>query len=188
MFRTIFFEPVGWAVHNPLAGPIIFCPSWLLDNTAKVEFTSKLIQHSGRLAGIHDSYRLIARCQEPLYSFEIANSLTMSLPLQQNLPHVALDWDAIIAALGPKGRLHFVGAVLEPIPVQAFALIVGQKSISGSPTGSPGNIARMLAFCARHGIEPQVEQFPMSRVNDALAHLHAGKARYRIVLKADFDA
>jgi alcohol/geraniol dehydrogenase (NADP+) len=77
--------------------------------------------------------------------------------------------------------------VLEPIPVQAFALIMGQKSVSGSPTGSPGSIAKMLTFCARHGIEPQVEHFPMSRVNDALAHLRAGKARYRIVLKADFN-
>jgi uncharacterized zinc-type alcohol dehydrogenase-like protein len=31
-----------------------------------------------------------------------------------------------------------------------------------------------------------VEHFPMSKVNDALARLEAGKARYRIVLDADF--
>jgi uncharacterized zinc-type alcohol dehydrogenase-like protein len=48
-------------------------------------------------------------------------------------------------------------------------------------------MATMLEFCARHGIEPQVEHFPMSRVNDALDHLRAGKARYRIVLDADWD-
>ena len=68
------------------------------------------------------------------------------------------------------------------IPVQAFDIIGGQRSISGSPTGAPVDIARMLEFAARHGIAPQVEHFPMSRVNDALAHLEAGKARYRIVL------
>ena len=44
----------------------------------------------------------------------------------------------------------------------------------------------MLEFCARHDIAPVIERFPMSRVNDALAHLEAGKARYRIVLEADF--
>ena len=44
----------------------------------------------------------------------------------------------------------------------------------------------MLEFAARHNVSPQVEHFPMSRVNDALAHLAAGKARYRIVLDADF--
>jgi uncharacterized zinc-type alcohol dehydrogenase-like protein len=99
--------------------------------------------------------------------------------------NVALPWDAIIGSLAPRGRLHIVGAVLEPIPVAAFALIGGQKSISGSPLGSPFNTARMLEFSARHGIAPMIEVFPMSKVNDALDHLRAGKARYRLVLQND---
>ncbi len=40
-------------------------------------------------------------------------------------------------------------------------------------------------FSARHRIEPVVEYFPMSRVNEAIAHLEAGKARYRVVLEND---
>jgi uncharacterized zinc-type alcohol dehydrogenase-like protein len=100
--------------------------------------------------------------------------------------NVPLDWEAILSTLAPRGRLHLVGAVLEPILLSAFALIAGQKAVSGSAIGSPANMARMLAFCARHDITPQVEQFPMSRVNEALDHLRAGKARYRVVLKADF--
>ena len=43
----------------------------------------------------------------------------------------------------------------------------------------------MLEFCARHNIAPVTEEFPMSKVNDALEHLRAGKPRYRIVLKND---
>jgi len=97
--------------------------------------------------------------------------------------NVPLDWPAIIDTLAPKGRLHLVGAVLPPIPVSAFALIGGQKSISGSPVGSPTVVATMLDFCARHDIAPVTETFPMSRVNDALEHLQAGKARYRVVLE-----
>ena len=100
--------------------------------------------------------------------------------------NVTLDWNALLAALAPRGRLHVVGAVLEPIPVPAFALIGGAKSLSGSPLGSPAVAAQMLDFCARHSILPQVEMFPMSRINDALAHLRAGKARYRVVLENDF--
>lgn len=100
--------------------------------------------------------------------------------------NATLDWDAIIASLAPKGRLHVVGAVLEPIPVQAFSLIMGQKAVSGSPTGSPTVIAKMLEFCARHGIEPMVEEFAMSEVNQAMDRLRAGNAHYRIVLKNDF--
>ena len=93
-----------------------------------------------------------------------------------------LEWDSYLAALGPRGRLHVVGAVLSPIPVPAFGIIPGQKSVSGSPLGSPATTATMLEFCARHGIEAVTEHFPMSEVNEAIEHLRSGKARYRIVL------
>lgn len=99
--------------------------------------------------------------------------------------NVAMNWQAYVDALGPRGRLHFVGAVLEPIPVGAFPLIMAQRSISGSPLGSPATTSRMLDFCARHSIAPVVETFPMSKANDALAHLRAGKARLRVVLRND---
>jgi alcohol/geraniol dehydrogenase (NADP+) len=49
-------------------------------------------------------------------------------------------------------------------------------------------IADMLEFAARHGIAPEIERFPMKRVNEAFARLRAGKAHYRIVLDADFAA
>jgi uncharacterized zinc-type alcohol dehydrogenase-like protein len=100
--------------------------------------------------------------------------------------NVPLDWSAIINTLAPNGRLHLVGAVLEPIPVPAFALIMQQRCVSGSPTGSPVAIGTMLDFAARHGVAPQVERFPMGRIHDAFARLESGKARYRIVLDADF--
>jgi alcohol/geraniol dehydrogenase (NADP+) len=100
--------------------------------------------------------------------------------------NVKLDWDAMIGTLAPNGRLHVVGAVTEPIPVAAFSLIVQQRSVSGSPTGSPEGIESMLDFAARHKIAPQTEHFPMSKINEAFARLESGKARYRIVLDADF--
>lgn len=96
--------------------------------------------------------------------------------------NVNLDWNLYIGCLRPKGRLHFVGATLEPLDLQVFGLIGGQKSVSGTPVGSPATIAQMLAFCARHGIAPKIETFPMEKVNEALDHLKSGKARYRIVL------
>jgi uncharacterized zinc-type alcohol dehydrogenase-like protein len=96
--------------------------------------------------------------------------------------NVDLEWDSYLAALGPRGRLHTVGAVPSPIPVPAFGIIPGQKSVSGSPLGSPATIATMLDFCARHGIEAVTEHFPMSEVNEAMEHLRSGKARYRIVV------
>ena len=84
------------------------------------------------------------------------------------------------------GRLHVVGFVLEPIPLAVIPLIVGQRSFSGSPIGPPVGIGTMLELAARHDITPQTEHFPMRRINEAFERLEAGKARYRIVLDADF--
>jgi uncharacterized zinc-type alcohol dehydrogenase-like protein len=100
--------------------------------------------------------------------------------------NVPLDWDSLIQSLAPNGRLHFVGFVLEPIPVSVVSLIMAQRSLSGSPIGSPAGIATMLDFAARHNITPQTEHYPMSKINEAFETLEAGKARYRIVLDADF--
>lgn len=100
--------------------------------------------------------------------------------------NATLDWSSLIASLAPKGVLHVVGAVPEPIPVAAFDLLLGQRAIAGSPTGSRGAINAMLDFAARHRIAPITEHFPMSRVNEAMARLASGRARYRIVLDADF--
>ncbi|MHC5537456.1 alcohol dehydrogenase, partial [Singulisphaera rosea] len=91
-----------------------------------------------------------------------------------------------VATLSPNGRLHVVGLVLEPIPIQIVPFIMGQLSLSGSPTGSPVGTGTMLDFAARNNITPQTEHFPMSRINEAFDRLAAGKARYRIVLDADF--
>ena len=108
-----------------------------------------------------------------------ANSLDFIL----STVNVPLDWEAYIAALRPGGRLHLVGAVTQPLTVPLFPLLLGQKSISSSPTGSPAAIAIMLDFAARHHIQPTIETFKFSEINDALEKLRHGKPRYRIVLQ-----
>ena len=61
-----------------------------------------------------------------------------------------------------------------------------RRAVGGRvPSGAPATVATMLDFCARHQIAPVTEEFPMSRANEALAHLAAGKARYRVVLRND---
>jgi len=97
--------------------------------------------------------------------------------------NVSLDWERYLRTLKPKGRLHFVGATLEPLNIGVFSMLGGQKQISASPVGSPATIATMLAFCDLHNIKPMVEVFPFSKINDAIRHLEAGKARYRVVLE-----
>src|SRR2546430_3753102 len=58
----------------------------------------------------------------------ILGKLAGSIDLLISTVNVKLDWDAMIGLLTPNGRLHVVGAVLEPIPVAAFSLIMQQRS------------------------------------------------------------
>lgn len=97
--------------------------------------------------------------------------------------NVKLDWNAYVETLRPKGRLHFLGATLEPLDIAVFPLIMGQRSISGSPVGSPANIAKMLEFAAQHDIRPVAESFRFDQVNEAIERLRNGQARYRVVLR-----
>ncbi len=99
--------------------------------------------------------------------------------------NVSLDWPRLLQTLAPKGRLHFVGAVPEPVPVHVPSIMAGQNQVSSSPLGSPAVTAKMLEFCVRHDIAPLTEHFKMSDINAAIEHLEAGKARYRIVLEND---
>lgn len=96
--------------------------------------------------------------------------------------NVKLDWNAYVSTLQPKGHLHIVGATLDPLDIGVFPLIMGQRSISGSPVGSPASITKMLDFATRHNIKPIVEHFSFGQINEALDRLKSGKARYRIVL------
>jgi len=116
--------------------------------------------------------------RDPQALQKVANSFDFIL----STVNADLDWGMYIQALRPKGRLHFVGVVPSAISAFAFPLIAGQKSLSGSPLGSPATIGKMLEFAARHGIAPVTEPFAFEQVNEAMAHLSAGKARYRLVL------
>jgi uncharacterized zinc-type alcohol dehydrogenase-like protein len=96
--------------------------------------------------------------------------------------NVKLDWNAYLETLKPTGRLHIVGATLEPLDIGAFSLIMGQRSVSGSPVGSPLSIAKMLEFAARHNINPIIENYHFDQANEAFERLESGNTRYRIVL------
>ncbi|WP_437203856.1 NADPH-dependent aldehyde reductase Ahr [Planctomicrobium sp. SH664] len=153
-----------------------FANAWGCEVTALTSSESKADE--ARSFGAH---RVISS-RDPQAMAQAAGTLDLLLVTV----NVTLNWDLMLGMLRPQGRMHVVGAVLEPLAISTFGLIFGQKQVSGSPTGSPNMISTMLEFAARHQIAPQVEYFPMSRINDAFAHLKAGKARYRIVLNADF--
>jgi uncharacterized zinc-type alcohol dehydrogenase-like protein len=92
------------------------------------------------------------------------------------------DWQALVNSLRPKGTLCIVGVPPSPVSIQAFPLISGQRSISGSPSGSPRDLHEMLDVAARHEVKAITERFPMAKANEAIAKVKKNKVRYRAVL------
>ena len=179
-FPTFAVKPTGRVGIVGIGGlghmALQFAAAWGCEVTAFTSSDSK--SEEARKFGAH---RVVSSRDS-----DAIRGMAGSLDLLLVTVNVPLDWHALLGTVAPKGRMHIVGAVPQPIPVAAVDLIGAQRSISGSPTGAPVTIATMLDFAVRHKIAPQVEHFPMSKVNDALARLEAGKARYRIVLDADF--
>jgi uncharacterized zinc-type alcohol dehydrogenase-like protein len=95
------------------------------------------------------------------------------------------DLTALIALLRPKGTLCLVGIPSAHFTFPARELIDYQKSIAGSPIGSPATIAEMLRVVVETGVRPRVEGFGMTQINAALQRLDAGQLRYRAVLNQD---
>lgn len=92
------------------------------------------------------------------------------------------DWQALVNSLRPKGTLCLVGVPPGPMSIQGFPLISGQRSVAGSPIGSPRDLYEMLDVAARHGVKAITERFAMAKANDAVAKVKKGKVRYRAVL------
>jgi uncharacterized zinc-type alcohol dehydrogenase-like protein len=102
------------------------------------------------------------------------------------VPARDVNWAALFSALRPKGRMVLIGAPRgAEILLPPFALIGGEKSLSGSTIGPRWRIREMLDFAARHEIEAEAVVLPMQKANDALEQVRNGEARYRVVLVND---
>lgn len=106
----------------------------------------------------------------------------LSLDFLISTVHADLDWPTYLNILKPNGKICFVGAAPQPIPVPVMLLIMGQRSVCGSAIGSRDRIREMLEFCAQHGIRPKTEHVAMADCNGAIDKVRTNRARYRMVL------
>ena len=111
-------------------------------------------------------------------------SAANSLDLILTTAAADLPWDALIAALRPKGTLCVLGIPEHSLSMMGFPLVAGNKKVVGSNTGSRKSIVKMLAFAAKHRVVPTIEKHPMSRVNEALQTVRDKSVRFRAVLEA----
>jgi len=89
------------------------------------------------------------------------------------------DINAYINLLRRDGSITLVGAPEKPLAVSAFGLIMGRRSLSGSPIGSIAETQEMLDFCGQHNITSDVEVIPIQKVNEAYERLLKSEVKYR---------
>ena len=89
------------------------------------------------------------------------------------------DVNEYIQMLRRDGNITLVGAPEKPLPVAAFGLIFGRRSLSGSPIGGIAETQEMLDFCGQHNITADVEVIPIQKVNEAYDRLVKSDVKYR---------
>jgi len=96
-------------------------------------------------------------------------------------PH---DVNILLSLLKRDGHLVLVGLPPEPLPVAAFALITGRRSLSGSMIGGIGETQEMLDYCADHGIVSDIELIPIQKIGEAYERTIRSDVKYRFVIDA----
>ncbi|MFE1014594.1 NAD(P)-dependent alcohol dehydrogenase [Streptomyces sp. NPDC058794] len=93
-----------------------------------------------------------------------------------------LDFGSYLGLLKTGGALVNVGAPEEPIALNLFSLIGGNKTLAGSMIGGIAETQEMLDFCAEHGIGAEIELIAASEINEAYERVVASDVRYRFVI------
>jgi uncharacterized zinc-type alcohol dehydrogenase-like protein len=75
-----------------------------------------------------------------------------------------------------------VGAPEKPLAVGVFGLIMGRRSLSGSPIGGLPETQEMLDFCGRHNITCDIEMIRMDQINTAYERMLKSDVKYRFVI------
>lgn len=95
---------------------------------------------------------------------------------------VAINWNLYLNLLKVNGIMVVVGAPEHMVPVHAFSLIPGRKSLAGSMIGSIKETQEMLDFCGKHNIVSETETINIQDINDAYERVLKSNVRYRFVI------
>jgi uncharacterized zinc-type alcohol dehydrogenase-like protein len=92
------------------------------------------------------------------------------------------DINAYLNLLKVDGTLVLVGAPENPLPVAAFSLLMGRRSLAGSGIGGIQETQEMLDFCGQHNVTSDIEMINIQQINDAYERLLKSDVKYRFVI------
>ena len=81
-----------------------------------------------------------------------------------------------------NGAMVLVGAPEKPAAVNAFSLIVNNRTLAGSGIGGLPETQEMLDYCAEHGITSDIELIQIQDIEAAYERTIKGDVRYRFVI------
>ncbi|TGK03662.1 NAD(P)-dependent alcohol dehydrogenase [Leptospira selangorensis] len=110
------------------------------------------------------------------------SKLRGSFDLIINTVSMPLDWNAYLSLLRVDGSMVVVGVPEEQVPIGAFSLIGGRKSLAGSLIGGIAETQEMLDFCGKHNITSDIELISIQKVNEAYERVVKSDVRYRFVI------
>ncbi|MEI1279174.1 NAD(P)-dependent alcohol dehydrogenase [Leptospira venezuelensis] len=110
------------------------------------------------------------------------SKLRGSFNLIINTVSMPLDWNAYLSLLRVDGSMVVVGVPEEQVPIGAFSLIGGRKSLAGSLIGGIAETQEMLDFCGKHNITSDIELISIQNVNEAYERVIKSDVRYRFVI------
>ena len=108
--------------------------------------------------------------------------LAGSFDLIINTVSAVIDWNAYLGLLKVDGAMVLLGVPPNPVPVSAFPLIFGRRSLAGSLIGSIKETQEMLDFCGERGIVSEIELIDIDAVNEAYDRVLKSDVRYRFVI------
>ncbi|MEG2029175.1 MAG: alcohol dehydrogenase [Janthinobacterium sp.] len=89
---------------------------------------------------------------------------------------------ALMDGLAPAGRLVVLGAGKDPLLVSSGKLVVGERGVLGSITGTPYDNEKTLAFSVLAGVRPRIVTMPLERAAEAYQRMQSGDVKFRMVL------
>ncbi|WP_028389612.1 NAD(P)-dependent alcohol dehydrogenase [Legionella fairfieldensis] len=93
-----------------------------------------------------------------------------------------IDWGQYLTLLKRDGTMVVVGVPEEKVPLGAFPLVMGRRSLAGSLIGGIEETQEMLDFCGKHSITADIELIPIQKVNEAYERVLKSDVRYRFVI------
>jgi uncharacterized zinc-type alcohol dehydrogenase-like protein len=129
-----------------------------------------------------DAKRLGADHFYPTSDPETFQKLKGSFDLIVNTVSAQMDWNLYLDLLKMDGSLVVLGVPPQPVPIAAFSLMHGRRSVAGSMIGGVSETQDMLNFCGKHNIVSDIEVIPIQKVNEAYERVLKSDVRYRFVI------